>query len=514
MPTDASSSWAPRTVGYLGFGAVLLWLSLFGSMLDRLTLATWGVSGLVWVVVGACSLVGAALALKGWGARVGRRGTVDAACAVGLALCPLMLVAAGPWAWCVCALLLTGPCATWLLLRWGAMLAKLDGPAALRVVALNAACYFVAKALVGALAGEGVDAVGVLTVLLGPLSAVGLRASAAVPGSRGHAFYTAENARSLAGIFVFMALFSVVLVLLDVLTWGVDRGVLAYLIAALVFMAVAVWVFVCKRPLDFYTNVRTLLVATACGAVLCVAFLGVARECSAGFIMGIRELTRFYLFLLQADLARHSKVSSAVVFGLGWACCGIPRLPLCWVNERSVEGLTFGDGGYQTLTLVGKVSSAVVFGLGWACCGIPRLPLCWVNERSVEGLTFGDGGYQTLTLVVLLFLLVIIMGYSLIKMPPGLRPPFSTMSLPVAAEGEPGAVTGGVSAACDALAQAHDLTAREAQILGYLCAGRSRGYIADTLYISENTVKFHTKNVYRKLGVTSKQELIDLCGKG
>lgn len=467
MPTDASSSWAPRTVGYLGFGAVLLWLNLFGSMLDQLALAAWGVSGLVWVVVGACSLVGAVLALRGWGARVGRRGTVDAACAAGLALCPLMLVAAGPWAWCVCALLLTGPCATWLLLRWGAMLAKLDGPAALRVVALNAACYFVAKALVGALAGEGVDAVGILAVLLGPLSAVGLRASSAVPGSRGHAFYTAENAGSLAGIFVFMALFSVVLVLLDVLTWGVDRGVLAYLIAALVFMAVAVWAFVCKRPLDFYTNVRTLLVATACGAVLCVAASGVARECSAGLILGIRELTRFYLFLLQADLARH-----------------------------------------------GKVSSAVVFGLGWACCGIPRLPLCWVNERSVEGLTFGDGGYQTLTLVVLLFLLVIIMGYSLIKMPPGLRPPFSAMPLPIAAEGESDAVAGSVSAACDALARAHDLTAREAQILGYLCAGRSRGYIADTLYISENTVKFHTKNVYRKLGVTSKQELIDLCGKG
>ena len=467
MTTDPSASWSLRFAGYLGFGAMLLWLNLFGAALDRLTLAAWDVTGLLWVVVGLWSLAGAVLAAKGLGARIEHRAVLDAGCAAVLAGCPLLLWVIGSPAGCVASLALAGPCATWLLLRWGAMLAKLKGPDALRAIAANAACYFVAKALVGALVGEGADVMGPLTVVLAPISGVALYAVAGIPGSQGHAFYTAENARSLIGIFAFMALFSVVLVLLDVLTWNASRGILAYLVAALVFMAVAGWVFGLRRQLDFYTDVRTLLVATACGAALCVAASGALQESAAGLVLGIRELTRFYLFLLQADIARHSCASSGVVFGLGWACCGIPRLPLCWVNERSAEGLVFGDGGYRCLTLT-----------------------------------------------VLLLLLVVIMGYSLIKMPPGLRPPFSLAPLPVASGGEPGMVPGDVLAACDALAQTHDLTAREAQILGYLCAGRSRGYIADTLYISENTVKFHTKNVYRKLGVTSKQELIDLCQRG
>ena len=40
--------------------------------------------------------------------------------------------------------------------------------------------------------------------------------------------------------------------------------------------------------------------------------------------------------------------------------------------------------------------------------------------------------------------------------------------------------------------------------------GRSKAYIASLLYLSENTVRTHTKTLYAKLDVHSKQELIDL----
>jgi DNA-binding CsgD family transcriptional regulator len=39
--------------------------------------------------------------------------------------------------------------------------------------------------------------------------------------------------------------------------------------------------------------------------------------------------------------------------------------------------------------------------------------------------------------------------------------------------------------------------------------GRSVANIASTLFISENTAKSHIRSIYRKLGVHSKQELID-----
>lgn len=43
-----------------------------------------------------------------------------------------------------------------------------------------------------------------------------------------------------------------------------------------------------------------------------------------------------------------------------------------------------------------------------------------------------------------------------------------------------------------------------------LSRGRSISYIADELVITPNTVKGYTKNVYAKVGIHSRQELIDL----
>ena len=43
-----------------------------------------------------------------------------------------------------------------------------------------------------------------------------------------------------------------------------------------------------------------------------------------------------------------------------------------------------------------------------------------------------------------------------------------------------------------------------------LCRGRSKAYIAETLFITENTVKGHARRLYAKLNVHSKKELQQL----
>lgn len=60
------------------------------------------------------------------------------------------------------------------------------------------------------------------------------------------------------------------------------------------------------------------------------------------------------------------------------------------------------------------------------------------------------------------------------------------------------------------LSDQKNLTPRETDILGFLAQGRSTQYMAETLFLSENTVKSHVKNVYQKLGVHSKQDVIDI----
>ena len=57
---------------------------------------------------------------------------------------------------------------------------------------------------------------------------------------------------------------------------------------------------------------------------------------------------------------------------------------------------------------------------------------------------------------------------------------------------------------------AHHLSRREGDVFALIARGRSVPYIAETLVISENTVRSHTRRIYDKLGVHSKQELLDL----
>jgi DNA-binding NarL/FixJ family response regulator len=50
------------------------------------------------------------------------------------------------------------------------------------------------------------------------------------------------------------------------------------------------------------------------------------------------------------------------------------------------------------------------------------------------------------------------------------------------------------------------LTARELEILGLVVRGASNSRIAGELWVTEQTVKFHLSNVYRKLGVANRTE--------
>jgi DNA-binding NarL/FixJ family response regulator len=51
-----------------------------------------------------------------------------------------------------------------------------------------------------------------------------------------------------------------------------------------------------------------------------------------------------------------------------------------------------------------------------------------------------------------------------------------------------------------------DLTARELEILRLVAAGSSNSRIAGELYVTEQTVKFHLSNVYRKLGAANRTQ--------
>jgi DNA-binding NarL/FixJ family response regulator len=62
-------------------------------------------------------------------------------------------------------------------------------------------------------------------------------------------------------------------------------------------------------------------------------------------------------------------------------------------------------------------------------------------------------------------------------------------------------------AAAPAVREEHQqLTPRELEILRLVAAGASNGRIARQLWVTEQTIKFHLSNVYRKLGVANRTE--------
>jgi DNA-binding CsgD family transcriptional regulator len=60
------------------------------------------------------------------------------------------------------------------------------------------------------------------------------------------------------------------------------------------------------------------------------------------------------------------------------------------------------------------------------------------------------------------------------------------------------------------LAKRNGLTDRETEVLQQLIVGNTTRGIAEKLFVSENTVRTHLKSLYKKLGVHSKQEIIDM----
>lgn len=58
--------------------------------------------------------------------------------------------------------------------------------------------------------------------------------------------------------------------------------------------------------------------------------------------------------------------------------------------------------------------------------------------------------------------------------------------------------------------EAHGISQRESEVLINLLMGLSNPEISEKLYISENTVKFHMRNILKKTGCTKRSEVISL----
>lgn len=97
---------------------------------------------------------------------------------------------------------------------------------------------------------------------------------------------------------------------------------------------------------------------------------------------------------------------------------------------------------------------------------------------------------------------------------PGSAPRNQTTSIPSETEIDMAAASSNeFENRCLKVGQEFALSSREIDVLRLLARGYSSARIQSELYIAAGTVNYHTRNIYAKLGVHSKQEVIDLVAK-
>lgn len=294
---------------------------------------------------------------------------------------------------------------------------------------------------------------GSMAFTLPVISLVNLRAADIVApqaeeGPRGRADYTKSNLSSLARILVCVAAFSVLRGLVPA-----DNGwtgvILGHIVEVVFSVAVIIWVFARGRSLDFPQLWRFLFLFLS--GALAITAAGVGGEISDLCMHVTASMLVMLLWLLLADVAHHSEINPAAIFSVGW-------------------------GTYTGATYLGLL----------------------LRELVVSG----QSGALPAACAVALWVLGVTMVFCLETRDPDVRRIFSDLHRGIDPQD-----FASLDERCRELADIHGITERELDVFQQLARGRSKNYIAEELGISENTVRGHARNIYRKLDVHTRDEL-------
>lgn len=268
--------------------------------------------------------------------------------------------------------------------------------------------------------------------------------------------YTAKLLLSFKSMAFGVVVFSFAVGLLMAFDYGVFTLSLPYLaITHMLTIAVCVpfIVIACyrQRDFDFMGMWFVVLLAIAAGTVFAASPIAGAEEVSFAVFTAAQMFVVAFLWLALADVAHHCGYVSDAVFGFGWTLYALP----------SGLGLLLGQNAS-----------------------------CWFDK-------------VLFSLIVLFILMVVLYLFMRERQPYNIRL-FQDLNPPLS-----GDRLSQLTEQVDKLALLYDITDREKDVIILYAQGRSRAFISSKLFISENTARDHLKNVYKKMRIHNKQELID-----
>ena len=209
-----------------------------------------------------------------------------------------------------------------------------------------------------------------------------------------------------------------------------------------------------------------------------------------------------------------SKTHSVFRVALPIIACGLLLLSVVG-EDRAIAGMIVivGFRLFDTLSIAILLRIAALHDLpSTATFAVGRLANTlgtfggWVLVSILARTVVFDGSVLTAAGAILLLILLVTSGALLDA---GDEPGASATAAPTSAP--PTAVQGGRwTRQCALVATQYGLSPRESEVMRLLAKGRDAAYIATFFVISPYTAKTHIHNVYKKLGIHSQQELIDL----
>ena len=193
-----------------------------------------------------------------------------------------------------------------------------------------------------------------------------------------------------------------------------------------------------------------------------------------------------YLWFTAYDYGRHLSMPTYVVLGAVWIVYILPReLGRCVILKLEA---------FSGLTLLPVIAISFLVVVGIALLLSDNLPHMRPLFADFSGKTAREIHNQSF-------------DPSLDK---SLDQPLEAPSLPASAVPINATPSTTLDARCKYIRQRFGLTERETDMVRLLAHGRSKTSISKELFISENTVKSYTRNVYSKLNIHSKQQLLDI----
>ena len=231
--------------------------------------------------------------------------------------------------------------------------------------------------------------------------------------------------------------------------------------------ALIVWVLILRKGLSFrfLWSVEAILAISSLACYIAPDIVPVAY----GTILAMIPITLWLglSFLLACDISQHTSLPSYLVLGI------IYGTYMIMFNLGRMISFFFGSFIEQSLFVI----AGMVFMLALSMLLVLREPLP-KNRPFFSGLLSGKA--------------------------PIAQPNTCEISSNLEEPADH------IATALHDLAQLRGLTEREEQIALLTAKGRTRKYVSRSLFLSENTVRNHIRNIYQKLDVHTKQEFIDL----